>query len=165
MRISARSAALGTPTSISRSKRPARRSARSMPCRRFVAPRTMTFRLLFFAHAQGHILILQRKSHFFAPSKISITSTLPPDSVAPSPPNLASQIKICKKNSKNFDEFLLKYWGLSVAKACKSCRSRQELSNEYFLAKFGVDTEENEPYKVCLFGRKIRERFDIEPFN
>ena len=24
----------------------------------------------------------------------------------------------------------------------------QELSNEYFLAKFGVDTEENEPYKV-----------------
>ena len=24
----------------------------------------------------------------------------------------------------------------------------EELSNEYFLAKFGVDTEENEPYKV-----------------
>ena len=33
------------------------------------------------------------------------------------------------------------------------------------LAKFGVDTEENEPYKVCLFGSKIREWFDIEPFN
>ena len=38
------------------------------------------------------------------------------------------------------------------AKACKSCRSRQELSNEYLLAKFGVDTEENEPYKVCSCG-------------
>ena len=25
-------------------------------------------------------------------------------------------------------------------------------SNEYFLAKFGVDTEENEPYKVCSLG-------------
>ena len=42
---------------------------------------------------------------------------------------------------------------------------KRELSNEYFLAKFGVDTEENEPYKVCSFGSKIRERFDIEPFN
>ena len=30
-------------------------------------------------------------------------------------------------------------------KACKSCRSRHELSNAYFLATFGVDTEENEP--------------------
>ena len=25
----------------------------------------------------------------------------------------------------------------------------QELSNKYLLAKFGVDTEENEPCKVC----------------
>ena len=54
------------------------------------------------------------------------------------------------ENAKKFDENLLKYWGLSGAKACKSCRSRQELSNEYLLAKFGVDTEENEPLKVCL---------------
>ena len=38
---------------------------------------------------------------------------------------------------------------LSGAKACKSCRSRQELSNEYLLAKLGVDTAENEPLKVC----------------
>ena len=38
---------------------------------------------------------------------------------------------------------------LSGAKACKSCRSRQELSNEYLLAKFGFDTAENEPLKVC----------------
>ena len=35
------------------------------------------------------------------------------------------------------------------AKVCKSCRSRQELSNEYLLAKFGVDTAENRPLKVC----------------
>ena len=52
------------------------------------------------------------------------------------------------------------------AKACKSCRSRQELSNqiaiqtsiysEYLLAKFGVDTAENMPLKVCLKLGKIR---------
>ena len=35
------------------------------------------------------------------------------------------------------------------AKACTSCRSRQELSSEYLLAKFCVDTAENEPLKVC----------------
>ena len=29
------------------------------------------------------------------------------------------------------------------------CRSRRELSNEYLLAKSGVDTAENEPCKVC----------------
>ena len=28
------------------------------------------------------------------------------------------------------------------------CRSRRELSNEYLLAKIGVDTAENEPLKV-----------------
>ena len=47
---------------------------------------------------------------------------------------------------KKIDEILLKYLGLSGAKASKSCISRQELSSAYFLAKFGVDTEENEPY-------------------
>ena len=51
------------------------------------------------------------------------------------------------ENAKKIDENLLKYWGLSGAKACKSCRSRQELSNEYLLAKFGFDTAENEPYE------------------
>ena len=30
----------------------------------------------------------------------------------------------------------------------KSCRSRQELSNEYLLGKIGVDTAENEPLEV-----------------
>ena len=29
------------------------------------------------------------------------------------------------------------------------CRSRRELSNAYFLAKFGFDTAENEPCQVC----------------
>ena len=29
------------------------------------------------------------------------------------------------------------------------CRSRWELSNAYFLAKFGIDTAENEPCPVC----------------
>ena len=29
------------------------------------------------------------------------------------------------------------------------CRSPRELSNEYLLAKFGFDTAENEPCKVC----------------
>jgi hypothetical protein len=69
------------------------------------------------------------------------------------------------KNANNFDEKFLKYWGLNGGKTCKSCRSRQELCNEYLLAKFGVDAEENEPYEVCSFGWKIRELFDIEPFN
>ena len=31
---------------------------------------------------------------------------------------------------------------------CKSCPSRQELSNEYLLAKIGVDTAENELLEV-----------------
>ena len=29
------------------------------------------------------------------------------------------------------------------------CRSRRELSNAYFVAKFGLDTAENEPSQVC----------------
>ena len=29
------------------------------------------------------------------------------------------------------------------------CRSRRELSNAYLLAKFGFDTAENEPSKIC----------------
>ena len=42
----------------------------------------------------------------------------------------------------NFGSFLQK------THKCKSCRSRQELSNEYLLAKIGVGTAENEPLKV-----------------
>ena len=33
------------------------------------------------------------------------------------------------------------------------CRSRRELSNAYFLAKFGFDTAENEPCKICPLSR------------
>ena len=44
----------------------------------------------------------------------------------------------------------MKCWGLNGAKACKSDRSRQELSNECSLAKIGFDTAENEPRKVCI---------------
>ena len=33
------------------------------------------------------------------------------------------------------------------------CRSRRELSNAYLLAKFGFDTAENEPCKVCTIER------------
>ena len=40
-------------------------------------------------------------------------------------------------------------FGFPRCKSVKSCRSRQELSNEYFLAKFGVDTAENGFLKVC----------------
>ena len=47
----------------------------------------------------------------------------------------------------------MKFRGLSGSKICQSCRSHQELSNEYFLAKIGVDTAENEPLKVW---RKIQ---------
>ena len=36
-----------------------------------------------------------------------------------------------------------------VQKECKSDRSRQELSNEYVLAKIVFDTAENESLKVC----------------
>ena len=61
-------------------------------------------------------------------------------------------IKICKiilpKNENKFDEKTLKYWSLSGAKACKSCRSRQELSNEYLVAKIGVSKAEDEPLKI-----------------
>ena len=60
------------------------------------------------------------------------------------------------KTAKMFLKLLLKYWGLSGAKAYKSGRSRQELSNKHFLAKFGLDTgvsfsEKDRTYVlVCL---------------
>ena len=55
-----------------------------------------------------------------------------------------SKIENAHKNWRTA-ELLMKYWGLSGAKTCKLCRSRQELSDEYLLAKFGFDTAENEP--------------------
>ena len=44
----------------------------------------------------------------------------------------------------------------------KSCRSRQELSNEYLLAKFVIDTAENEPLKVW---RKIQFIIHSPPYQ
>ena len=42
------------------------------------------------------------------------------------------------------------------------CRSRRELSNEYLLAKFGFDTAEKEPCKVCPLSAYRSPRFFIE---
>ena len=50
---------------------------------------------------------------------------------------------------KKCDEKLLKFCESSGAKEYQSDRSRQELSNEYLIAKIGFDTAENEPLKVC----------------
>ena len=38
------------------------------------------------------------------------------------------------------------------------CRSRRKLSNAYLLAKFGFDTAENEPSKVCRSPPRVRPR-------
>ena len=37
------------------------------------------------------------------------------------------------------------------------CRSRRELSNAYLLAKFGFDTAENEPCKVCPIPQRVQQ--------
>ena len=50
--------------------------------------------------------------------------------------------------AKKFDGFLLEFWGVSGAKAKKSCRARKMLKNEPTLAIVAVDTGENEPLKV-----------------
>ena len=42
------------------------------------------------------------------------------------------------------------------------CRSRRELSNAYFVAKFGFDTAENEPCKVCPLSAYRSPRLDKE---
>ena len=47
-----------------------------------------------------------------------------------------------------FDENLLQFCEWSGAEEYQSDRSRQELSNEYLIAKIGVDPAENEPLKV-----------------
>ena len=71
-----------------------------------------------------------------------------------------------EKNTKKFDECFLKYWGLSGPKACKSCRSRQELSNEnIFLQNLASIQKRTSLLKFWSFGWEIRVRFDIEPFN
>ena len=49
------------------------------------------------------------------------------------------------ENLQKFCNFLLNFGDLSGAKDCKSCRSRKMLKNDALVAKFGVDTAENEP--------------------
>ena len=43
------------------------------------------------------------------------------------------------------------------------CRSRRELSNEYLLAKIGVDTAENEPLQVCPLSAYRSPRLMMKP--
>ena len=44
------------------------------------------------------------------------------------------------------------FFSLSPCPFSQSSFRTDSYSNEYLLAKFGVDAEENEPYKVCSFG-------------
>ena len=53
------------------------------------------------------------------------------------------------QSRKNVDDFWLKFWVWRTVQRSALCISRRELSNEYLLAKFGFDTAENEPCKVC----------------
>ena len=60
-----------------------------------------------------------------------------------------------RKISENFRKFwqiLLGFWkkcDFGAVQRSALCRSRRELSNSFFLAKFGLDTAENEPCQVC----------------
>ena len=51
---------------------------------------------------------------------------------------------------ETFDENFLKFFEWSGAKECQSNRSRQELSNEYFIANIGFDRAENETLQVWI---------------
>ena len=57
-------------------------------------------------------------------------------------------MKMKMKMKKKFHDFLLKFRGLSGAKAKESSRSRKILNNAPFLAILAVHTTENEPLKV-----------------
>ena len=61
------------------------------------------------------------------------------------------KLQKCENVWRMLAKYCFEVWGLSGAKACKSCTSRQELSNEFLLAKFCFDTAENEPLKVCCW--------------
>ena len=51
---------------------------------------------------------------------------------------------------------MLKFWDLSGAKDCKSCRSRKTLQNDYLVAIVAVHTAENEPSKVWAARARAR---------
>ena len=67
------------------------------------------------------------------------------------------KIRVRVKNVRHFTN--IRYIAIEILKSeicrnvCRSCRSRQELSNDYSHAKIGVGTAEEEPSKVrpaCL---------------
>ena len=58
--------------------------------------------------------------------------------------NLLNLSEICKNKLVNFD----KRWDYRAVQRSALCRSRRELSNAYLVAKFGLDTAENEPCQV-----------------
>ena len=64
---------------------------------------------------------------------------------------MVSSPRLCASPGGRLPEalFMVFLLGSKGAKMCKSCRSREELSNEYLLPKFSVDTAENGPLKVC----------------
>ena len=53
--------------------------------------------------------------------------------------------QILQKNGKH----LTKKWDYRAVQRSALCRSRREPSNAYLVAKFGLDTAENEPRQVC----------------
>ena len=56
-------------------------------------------------------------------------------------------------SKKNIAIFYKKKLYCRAVRRSALCRSRRELSNAYLLAKFGFDTAENEPSKVCPVDR------------
>ena len=58
------------------------------------------------------------------------------------------KLKFNIQSRKNIGDFWLKFWDWRTVQMSALCRSRRELSNEYSLAKIGVDTAENEPLEV-----------------
>ena len=54
------------------------------------------------------------------------------------------------QNAKIVDIFSLNFWIRSGQKVYKFCGSRQELSNEYLLAKIGFGTAEKGPLKASV---------------
>ena len=63
---------------------------------------------------------------------------------------LQTFLKIPKKMRRNFAE-IFEFRAVQRIAKLKSCRSRKMLKNEYLDAKIGLDTEENEPSKVCRY--------------
>ena len=57
--------------------------------------------------------------------------------------------KIAQFLKETIGKILTKNCDYRAVQRSALCRSRRELSNAYLLAKFGLDTAENEPCQVC----------------